>query len=367
MGHRSGSAPVPEMHAGAGMATRDLVVIGASAGGIEALKQLVGRLPHDLPAAVLVCVHLAAAAESVLPKILARSGPVPAARAIDGERYERGRIYVAPPDHHLLPHGDRLRLSRGPRVNGHRPAIDPLFRAAARQVGPRAVGVILSGVLDDGTAGMVAIKQHGGVAIVQSPDDAIHSAMPASVLEHVEVDHAARAAEIGDLLGRLTREEIEIDTDRASGEGTGTEGTMTNDELELEEANDEETRGPPSVFTCPDCHGALWELSDGAALRYRCHVGHAFGPESLLAGQSDALEDAVWAAYRALRESAMLAKRLAARAESQGFAEVATKYELRHREALERAHLLRGVLARGQLSAKGKASDERAAGADRRQ
>jgi two-component system, chemotaxis family, protein-glutamate methylesterase/glutaminase len=342
------------------MATRDLVVIGASAGGIEALRQLVGKLPADLPAAVLVVVHIPPTAESVLPRILSRSGPVPAKRAVHGEKYERGRIYVAPPDHHVMPFGDRLRLARGPRVNGHRPAIDPLFRAAARQVGPRAVGVILSGTLDDGTAGMMAIKQHGGVAVVQSPSDALYAAMPKNVLQRVDVDHTVHAAAIGELLGNLTREEIEIDTDRKRGNGG-----MTTDALELEEPNEEETRGPPSVFTCPDCHGALWELSDGNTLRYRCHVGHAFGPETLFASQSEALEDAVWAAYRALRESAMLAKRLGARAESQGLFAVSKHYELRHREAYDRAEVLRGVLERGELAAKTEASDENDSASDR--
>lgn len=327
------------------MATRDLVVVGASAGGIEALKQLVRRLPASFPATMFVCLHLPAAAESVLPGILSRSGPVPAKRAVHGDKYERGHIYVAPPDHHLFVLGDRIRLTRGPRVNGHRPAIDPLFRAAARQFGPRVIGVVLSGVLDDGTAGMVAVKHNGGVAIVQSPSDALYPGMPTSVLEHIAVDHTATAPGIADLLDKLTREVIEIDiTERGN-------GGMPTDELELEEPNEEELDGPPSMFTCPDCNGALWELDDKSALRYRCHVGHAYGPDSLLASQSDALEEAVWAAYRALRETAMLAKRLGDRARHQGLESVAKQYDLRHHEALARAELVRGVLERGQLFA----------------
>jgi two-component system, chemotaxis family, protein-glutamate methylesterase/glutaminase len=327
------------------MATRDLVVVGASAGGVEALRALVARLPPSFAGAMFVCVHVPAAAESVLPGILSRCGQLPAKRAIHGELYERGTIYVAPPDHHLMLLGERMRVTRGPRVNGHRPAIDPLFRSAARQFGPRVIGVVLSGVLDDGTAGMVNIKLHGGTTIVQSPSDALYPGMPTSVLERVAVDHAATAAGIADLLTTLTSEQIEIDSK------TGGNAAMPKNNLELEEPNEEETTGPPSMFTCPDCNGSLWELTDGASLRYRCHVGHSYGQDSLLAGQSEALEEAVWAAYRALRESATLAKRLADRSAKQGLDSVAEQYRLRYEEAQTRAELLRGVLERGQLFA----------------
>lgn len=327
------------------MATRDLVVVGASAGGVEALKLLVAGLPADLPAAILVCVHIPATAESFLARILARNGNLPATAADHGEKWERGHIYVARPDQHLLTFGERLRCARGPRVNGHRPAIDPMFRAAARQHGPRVIGVVLSGVLDDGTAGMVAIKQHGGVAVVQSPSDALYPAMPESVLDHVAVDHQATASGIAELLSVLTREEIEIDI-RERGDGD-----MPTNELELEERNEEELQGPPTMFTCPECSGSLWEISDAEALRYRCHVGHAYGPESLFAGQSEALEEAMWTAYRALRESAMLAKRLGDRARAQNLPDVAHQYEERQAEAWARAELVRGVLERGQLLA----------------
>jgi two-component system, chemotaxis family, protein-glutamate methylesterase/glutaminase len=327
------------------MGTRDLVVVGASAGGIEALKELVARLPADLPATVLVCVHLAPSADSVLPGILSRSGPLPAKRADHGEVYARGTIYVAPPDHHLLVLGERLRVINGPRVNGHRPAIDPMFRAAARQFGPRVIGVILSGVLDDGTAGMVSIKSHGGLVIVQSPSEAIHPAMPTNVIENVRVDHTASASTIGEIIAGATREEIDMGTF----ERRNASGTAEDDALTLEGTTDDVPPGPPSMFTCPECNGALWELSEDSVLRYRCHVGHAWGPETLLATNSEALEEAIWAAYRALRESAMLAKRLSDRALSQGLAAMADKYRLRHVEALQRAELIRNVLARGQL------------------
>ena len=328
------------------MATRDIIVIGASAGGVEALKALSADLPADLPASIVVVVHLPANAESVLPAILTRSGALPAKRAVDGDVLTAGQIYVAPPDHHVLVAGDRLRVTRGPRVNGHRPAIDPLFRSAARQRGARAIGVVLSGTLDDGTAGMVAIKNAGGAAIVQAPSDAMYPEMPRSVLEHVEVDHAVAVTEMGALLGRVAGEPV--------GDGDGApRPPIPSDPLELEEPNDEEIQGrPPSLWTCPDCNGPLWELDDGAILRYRCHVGHAWGPSTLLSSQTDALEDALWAAYRALRESAMLAKRLAERARAQGLPAVVERYEARHVEAIRRARLIRRVLEDGNIAAR---------------
>jgi two-component system, chemotaxis family, protein-glutamate methylesterase/glutaminase len=335
------SLPFARFHV---VTARDVIVIGASAGGVEALRALVAGLRPDLPAAVLVVVHLPATAESALPAILTRHGRLPAHRAADGDRYERGHIYVAPPDHHLLVRGDRLRLTRGPRVNGHRPAIDPLFRSAARQRGARAVGIVLSGTLDDGTAGMAAIDNAGGATIVQAPSDALYAAMPQSVLEHVDVDHAVPISEMAELLGRIAGQPVAT----ASAE---TDAPDTADPLELEEPNEEELQGPPSLWTCPDCHGALWELDDAGVLRYRCHVGHAFAPDSLFAIQSDALEDAIWAAYRALRESAMLARRLADRARGQGLSSIAEQYETRHSEAMSRARVIGRVLRRGELAA----------------
>jgi len=324
------------------MAKRDVIVVGASAGGVEALKTFVATLPKDLAASIVVVVHVSAHAESVLPAILTRSGPLPAKKATDGDRLEHGHIYVAPPDHHVLVADDHLRVTRGPRVNNHRPAIDPLFRSAARRVGPRAIGIVMSGVLDDGTAGASAIKARGGAVIVQAPSDALYPAMPQSVLDRVSVDACVPVAEMVNVivpLTALTVPEVE-------------KKPMPDNDMELEEPNEEHTHGPPTMFTCPDCHGTLWERDHAGVLEYRCHVGHAFSPDNWIAAQSEELEDALWAAYRTLRESAVFCKRLADRSRKQGLLRVAKQYETRSAEAADRAALIRRTLELGHAAPK---------------
>ena len=268
---------------------RDVVVIGASAGGVEALRTLVTKLPADLPATILVVLHLPPYGGSVLPAILARSGNLPARHPISGERLSVGTILVAPPDHHLIVDRDRVVLIRGPQENGHRPAIDVLFRSAARSVGPRAIGVVLSGVLDDGTAGLVAVASRGGAAIVQDAQDALYSGMPTSALRHVPDAHVCPAAEIADLLTDLTGEEVE---DRGPAPQlmefeTGI-AKMDDDAI-----NNPERPGVPSGFSCPDCNGSLWEIREGDLVRYRCRVGHAWSSESLYGEQSERLDGAL--------------------------------------------------------------------------
>ncbi len=188
------------------MPGHDVIVVGASAGGVEALDRLVAALPDDLPASLFVVLHVPPTGRSALPDILRRHCRLPVAHAIDGEAVKPGQVYVAPPDQHLLVADGQVRLGRGARENGHRPAIDPLFRSAAREYGPRVVGVVLSGVLDDGTAGLAAVKAGGGVAIVQEPADAMYPAMPQHALENVAVDHVLAAGEIAAALDRLARE-----------------------------------------------------------------------------------------------------------------------------------------------------------------
>jgi two-component system chemotaxis response regulator CheB len=189
------------------MAKKDIVVIGASAGGMGALETLVAGLPTDLPAALFVVWHLAPGVKSVLPTVLNRAGPLPAANPKDGDAIRPGRIHVAPNDHHMLLERGYIRIAKGPKENRFRPAVDPLFRSAAYIYGSRVIGIVLSGALDDGTAGLWAIKLRGGTAIVQDPADAMHRSMPLSALENVEVDYKVPVAEIGALLGRLAREE----------------------------------------------------------------------------------------------------------------------------------------------------------------
>jgi len=287
----------------------DIVVIGASAGGVEALESLVSQLPDDLGAALFVVMHFSAGSPSVLASILTSAGRVPAHQARHGEPIHPGHIYVARPDYHLTLTDGHVRVVRGPRENGHRPAIDALFRTAAHDHGRQTVGIVLSGALDDGTAGLVAIKRHGGIAVVQDPDDAIIQQMPRSAIDHVDVDHVLSAVEIGRILPRLVDSppgatarvpDPVLDYEAALARNGKTEGTAK--------------VGKPSAMICPDCGGVLNEIEDGKMVRFRCQVGHAFAPEALDRSQRLHVETALWAAVRALEERATLARRLAARA-----------------------------------------------------
>jgi len=319
----------------------DIIVIGASAGGVEALTQLVKRLPEDLPASVFVVLHIPPDGSSVLAKILNRAGPLPAAVPEDRERIVPGRIYVAGPDCHLLVKRRYVRLVRGPKENGHRPAVDPLFRTAARNYGPRVVGVVLSGTRDDGTAGLMAIKTSGGVAIVQDLGEALYVSMPRSALENVPVDYAMPVADIGDLLVQLASEPVE-------------EGEMEMDdemeqeadiaEFELESLKAERRPGIPSRFTCPECQGVLFEIDEDGLLRFRCRVGHAYSSESLLAEQSVMLEAALWAALRSLEENIALARRLSQRLRERGNERSAATFHAQAEELEERVDVIRKVL-----------------------
>ena len=280
--------------------------MGASAGGVEALRALVGGLPPDYPGAVLVVLHVPRDAPSALPMILSRSGPLPAAVAEDGERLQRGRVYVARNGHHLLLLDGHLRLTRGPAENGHRPAIDPLFRSVARAAGPRAIGVVLSGSRDDGAAGLAAIAARGGTTIVQDPADALTPWMPRAALERVTADHVLPAAKLGGLLAGITAMDLFEQPEPGPDPLLDAEvamsqlGPVTTDAF-----------APPAGFGCPSCGGGLFEIADQPIPRYRCRVGHAWSPESLLDEQVIAVEGALWMALRALEEKSALSRRLA--------------------------------------------------------
>jgi two-component system chemotaxis response regulator CheB len=293
------------------MAGHDIIVIGASAGGVEALRELARGLPPDLPAAVFVVLHVPPSGQSILPKILSNSGPLRAHHAINGEAIEYGRIYIAPPDYHMLVERERVRVVRGPRENRARPAADPLFRSAAHAYGTRVVGVVLSGALDDGTAGLAAIKRRGGVTVAQDPEEAPYPGMPRSATENVALDHCLPVAGIAPLLARLASVPAKDDAVYPVPEILRVETRISR--LEESEMEDVEKIGELSAFTCPECRGALWELRDGDLLRFRCHVGHAFSSESLMAEQSEELENALWAALRSLEENAALSLRMGQR------------------------------------------------------
>jgi two-component system, chemotaxis family, protein-glutamate methylesterase/glutaminase len=296
----------PSPHREGRMAKRDVVVVGASAGGVEALRSLVAGLPAAFPAAVMIVLHLPRSSPSALPAILSRAGPLPARAAIDGEPLTPGRIYVAPVDRHLIIVDHRIRLSHGAAENGHRPAIDPLFRSAAYVFGPRAIGVVLSGSRDDGSAGLAAIASRGGITIVQDPDEAIHAAMPLAALEQVEANHVLPAAKIGGALAEILRDE--------AGAGPAEEDEHLAAEVaisELSSITTDQVFDAPAGYGCPACGGSLYALPSGPVPRFRCRVGHAWSPDSLLDEQSAALESGLWAALRALEERRALSRSLA--------------------------------------------------------
>ena len=324
------------------MKPRPLVVVGASAGGVAALLRLSATLPTGFPAPVLIVLHIGANT-SVLPSLLVAHGNNPAVHAEDGQRLDNGTLYVAPPDYHMLVEGETIRLSRGPKEHHTRPAIDPLFRSAALAAGPAAIGVVLTGRLDDGTAGLQAIKACGGVAIVQDPADAEFPGMPASVLQAVGVDHCVPLAELASTLVGLVkqpmaaeappppaRERLEVEMEVFRGEGRA-----------MERLNE---IGKPSMFACPDCDGVLWEMDDSTPPRYRCHTGHAFSLRSLEETQNGKTEDALWGAIRSLEQREGLLRALARYSRSSGAEEDAKRSEAEADEAALQAGRLQKIV-----------------------
>ena len=331
------------------MQTRDIIVIGASAGGVQALSTLVADLSPELPAAVFIVLHVPSNVPSLLPVILKRQTRLAVAHAVDGEPIVHGRAYVAPPDQHLLIDGGHVNLVHGPKENLHRPSIDALFRSAARWAGPRVIGVVLTGARDDGTVGMRAIKLRGGIGIVQDPYEAPFPSMPLSVLHEVKVDHTVPLREIAPLLNRLARESADDEGRYPVSDEIEIEARIASQEMDSDELIASVERiGRISRLTCPDCHGALWEINDEDLLRYRCHVGHAFSAESLNQGQSEMLEQALWSAVRALEEQMMLARRIVERARKNNQNRAATTFEKRARVAEKHSGVLRQLLLRGE-------------------
>lgn len=324
------------------MAERNIVVIGCSVGGVEALQKLVAGLPENFPAAILVVLHLSPQTHSVLPEILNRAGQLPAKHPQNHEPIRRGHIYVAPPDHHLIIEDGRMVLSRGPKENRHRPSVDPLFRSAAKAYGRQVIGIVMTGSLDDGTVGLQAVKKAGGVAIVQDLEDAFCSDMPRSAMDHVNVDHVVSVSQMPALLTELVPQHV------ASGNGAGRKDQISKEikyaEADMAAIEDNGRPGNPSQFACPECGGVLWEIDDEGMLRYRCRVGHAYTAQSLGAEQVEALEGALWAAIRALEESASLARQLGEKADKSKNHRVARRFEGIARDKKEQAAILRNVI-----------------------
>jgi two-component system chemotaxis response regulator CheB len=325
------------------MVSRNIVVIGASAGGVEALSALLALLPADFGAAIFVVVHVAADSPRMLPSILTRAGALPATMAENGTAIAPGHIYVAPPDHHLVLEQGYMRVTHGPKENRFRPAVDPLFRSAAQAFGPQVIGIVLSGALDDGTAGLWTIKDRGGLAIVQEPDEAAYPSMPRSALQYVAVDYRVRMAEMGKLLPQLVGAAVE-----------DKEG-MVSDKLQIETqiAREENplaagvmSLGPPSPYTCPECKGVLLQLQDGHLLRFRCHTGHAYSVESLLAGIGESIEQALWQTVRTLEEQMLLLRHLGKHARSQRDEALAHRLEIKAQNTEDQVQIVRQLAIR---------------------
>jgi two-component system, chemotaxis family, protein-glutamate methylesterase/glutaminase len=361
-----------------------LVVLGASAGGVQALCEVVRALPTGLDAAVFAVLHLSPYGRSAMPAILSRCGPLTAVHPADGEAIRPGCIYVAPPDLHMLVERGVVRLSRAASENGFRPAVDVLFRSAARSYGARVVAVVLTGNLDDGTAGLATVKRHGGVAVVQDPAEADYPGMPASAVRNVDIDYVLPLGEIpGVLVGLCDRLAAEAASPAAEGEtagsarAAGSAGAAAGEEAgghpgvagaggdpggagaagaagtnggtavmkeQLERGADREAGSRPSAFTCPLCGGSLWHNEEGHYEHFRCRTGHAFSPESLFALQSKSTEAALWEALRALEENAALSGRLARQVRGGAHAADQERFRMRQRAAEQHAEELRRIL-----------------------
>lgn len=326
-----------------------VVVVGASAGGVETLRALVAGLPAGLPAAVVVVLHIPRTSPGALPGILDRSGSLPALAAAHGAVLRPGVVHVAPPDHHVLVRDGRLQLSTGPAENGHRPAIDPLFRSVALSHGPAAVGVVLSGTRDDGAAGLATIAGHGGVAVVQDPDDALFPAMPRNARRLVPTAGVHPAAGLGPAIAAIVQAPVPSGPG-PSGTGTGGDVALLHQQVSGAAADrpttDRMRDAQPSPFSCPDCHGVLFELPGEPTPRFRCRVGHAWSPDSLADDQATAVENALWTALRALEEKAALVERLADEAERGARPRSAELYRARSALTHEQADRVRELLHR---------------------
>jgi two-component system chemotaxis response regulator CheB len=261
---------------------QDIIVVGTSAGGVEALRILAAGLPADLEASVFVVLHIGKGVngQSYLPEIISKAGPLPAVNPKDGEVIQKRKIYIAPPDSHLLLEHGHIHLSGGPMENRTRPAINPLFRSAARAYDGRVTGVIMTGLLDDGVAGLAEIKRSGGVAVVEDPASAMFPSMPSNALRYVDVDHVAALPAIGPLVAKLSTSE------RSSSR------------------REEPLETRPSRLTCPECRGPLAEERQGRIVEYRCRVGHSYTPLAMQADHRDTVERSLWSAIVALEEAA---------------------------------------------------------------
>ncbi|MCK1359700.1 chemotaxis protein CheB [Bradyrhizobium sp. 199] len=322
------------------MNNRNIIVIGGSAGATQPLKHILSRLPPDLPAAVFIVLHIPARGIGILSTVASSAGPLPVRQAENGMEIQPGQIYLAAPDHHLLLSEDRILLGRGPRENLVRPAIDALFRSAAITHGPRVIGVLLSGLLSDGAAGLNAIKRCGGMAVVQDPMDAISDEMPRRAMEETTVDLCVPGASMGDVLSELVREqagaalpippEIRLEVAIAAGDRIGSDKLLT--------------VADPVALTCPSCGGVLSEVKEQRPMRFRCQVGHGFTADTLAKEQEGRVDEALRVALRIIEERAELVHRMAVDGQRSGRPAVAEMYQARAAEYREYADMIRRVV-----------------------
>jgi two-component system, chemotaxis family, protein-glutamate methylesterase/glutaminase len=321
----------------------DVVVIGASAGGLAPLNTVLAELPSNLAAALFVVIHRSAEAPNLLVKVLQRATRLRVVEAEDGAPIELGVVYVAPTGQHMLVEPAAVRIARGPKENRHRPAIDPLFRSAAWAFGPRVIGLLLSGLRSDGSAGLWAIKSCGGIAVVQDPSDAEYAAMPSSALESVGVDYCLKVSEMGARLLSLIDSPAESARAFPVPEQVKLETQMA--QFRSNDVRSMNRIGTLSPFTCPECHGTLWEIDDQHVLRYRCHTGHGFSADALRSSIDDTTERALFSAMRGMEEGATMARRLAERARDLGHHVAAKSFDARAEAADQHAEALRKLLA----------------------
>lgn len=324
------------------MNKRDIIVVGGSAGSLGPLIDLAATLPADLDASVFIVMHISASSPSFLPDILNRSGKLRAVHPHDQDLIEKGKIYVAPPDHHLLIDGDRVSVKKGPKENRFRPSIDALFRSAAYSCGPRTIGVVLSGLLDDGTSGMWNIKQRGGIAIIQDTAEAACPSMPINVLDNVEVDYQVKVSEMASLLADLVKEKIPENIPDLSPED------LQRLKFEVLIPSQENAfamgifnMGKLTPFTCPECNGALSSFREGNLVRYRCHTGHAFTASALLAGVTKSVEEDLWKSVRGLEEVAMLLDQIGENYRSAGNLPASRQFIDKARKTREQSYVIR--------------------------
>lgn len=335
-----------------GGAKHDIVVVGASAGGVEALAELVRRLPADFAAAVLVVLHLHPASPEVLPKILARHARLPAAPASDGEPIRPGHIYVARPDCHLLVEDGTLRLGHGVREHHARPAVDPLFRSAAQGCGSRVIGVVLSGAGANGTLGLMAVKVHGGITMAQDPNEALWPSMPSSAIRRLHVDYVLPVGQLAEELVRLVDGGLPAPP-RGDPPGEMAEADFGAILDQVEHPTPAWPRAEahqyPSLCTCPECGAVMWSLQPDDLALFRCEIGHVVSGEELLEGQSEGLELALWTAVRLCDQKALLAHRLGQLCSAAGDLPSARGYEAQARLAGQAYETLRGLTERVRL------------------